>query len=225
MAKSKLILISGGPCVGKSTVARKIFEHYENSALCDGDWCWCVNPLSLEDTRLRNGDVNMAFLLSNYLNSGFEKVVFSSVVLTDAEARENILRNITAKDYEIISFQLDCSEDTLRERHIAAGGSEAVSFFWLKLPPYPGEYEINTDDKSADMVCEEICKIIDTKKSAAKKPADKNTAKAVAKKTASKPASDKAAAKKTASGPKAATGKSAAKKQPAKAATGKKTNQ
>ena len=28
MAHKKLILVSGGPCVGKSTVARKIFEHY-----------------------------------------------------------------------------------------------------------------------------------------------------------------------------------------------------
>lgn len=198
MAKSKLILISGGPLTGKTTVARKVFEHYENSALCDGDWCWCVNPLSLEDTRLRNGDRNMAFLVSNYLNSGFEKVVFSSIVLTDPEARENILRDITAKDYEIISFQLTCSEDTLRERHLAMGGSEAVSFFWLSLPPYPGEYEISTDGKTPDEVCEEICKIIDSeKKATVKKSAPKaETAKSV-KKTAAKKATAKAPAKKT----------------------------
>ena len=223
MAKSKLILISGGPLVGKTTVARKVFEHYENSALCDGDWCWCVNPLSLEDTRLRNGDRNMAFLVSNYLNSGFEKVVFSSVVLTDPDARENILRDITAKDYEIISFQLTCSEDTLRERHIAMGGSEAVSFFWLSLPPYPGEYEINTDDKTPDEVCAEICRVIDSAKKSSTKSSTKTKAapkatKTTAKTTAKTKVSSGKTAEKQAAKPAAKQSEKSAKKPAAKSA-------
>ena len=38
----KLILLSGSPCVGKTTVGQYLFEQYENSAYLDGDWCWCV---------------------------------------------------------------------------------------------------------------------------------------------------------------------------------------
>ncbi len=194
MAHKKLILVSGGPCVGKSTVARKIFEHYVNSAYCDGDWCWCVNPDSIRDHRLRDGDRNMAFLLSTYLNSGYEYVVFSSVVLTDPDARESILRNITADDYTVLSYQLVCSEDTLKARHDAREG-EDVSFFWLQLPPYPGEVVIDTDGKTPAKICKEICKLIDAaetktpaKKSAAKKPAKAGTAE---KKPAKKPAAKK----------------------------------
>ena len=92
----KLILLSGSPCVGKTTVGKYLFEHYDNSAYLDGDWCWCVNPFSVKDKRLRNGDKSMSFVLSNYLTSGFDYVFFASVVLTDNKIRENILKDITA---------------------------------------------------------------------------------------------------------------------------------
>ena len=54
--KQKLIIITGSPCVGKTTVADLLFQSYENSAFFDGDWAWCVNPFSVTDPRLRNGD-------------------------------------------------------------------------------------------------------------------------------------------------------------------------
>ena len=91
MMKKKLILISGSPCVGKTAVGEKLFESYDNSAYLDGDWCWCVHPFSVTDSRLRNGDKSMSFVLSNYLESDFEYVFFTSVVLTDPKIRENIL--------------------------------------------------------------------------------------------------------------------------------------
>ena len=217
MAHKKLILISGGPCVGKSTIGRKIFEHYVNSAYCDGDWCWCVNPDSIRDNRLRNGDRNMAFLLSTYLNSGYEYVVFSSVVLTDPDARENILRNIDADDYEVLSYQLVCSEDTLKGRHDARG-DEDVSFFWLQLPPYPGEVVIDTDGKTPAKICREICKLIDAAKSEPA-PVKKTVKKASVKKTEDATKTEKKTASKTTKQEPAA--KTAAKKPAAKTAAKK----
>ena len=38
MSKQKLIIIAGSPCVGKTSVTRKLFTTYENSAFFDGDW-------------------------------------------------------------------------------------------------------------------------------------------------------------------------------------------
>ena len=60
----KLILLSGSPCVGKTTVGQYLFAQCDNSAYLDGDWCWCVNPFSVKDKRLRNGDKSMSFVLS-----------------------------------------------------------------------------------------------------------------------------------------------------------------
>lgn len=159
--KQKLIIITGSPCVGKTTVAERLFESYQNSAFFDGDWAWCVNPFSLDDPRLRNGDKTMSFALSNYLNSGFDYVVFSSVVVIGEEIRAAILNDITAKDVTVISFTLKCTEESLAERHRKRGDTSEVSFEWLRMPPHPDDYIIDTDHKTISQIVEEIKTIID----------------------------------------------------------------
>jgi|GEM_PF-416180 len=161
VAAPKLIIISGSPCVGKTTAANALFESYENSAHCDGDWVWCVNPFSIEDPRLRNGDKNMSFVLSTYLNSRFDYVIFSSVAVMYESIREAILRDIMAKDYEIVAFTLTCSEETLAKRHTSRGDDGEVSFDWLRMTPYPGDHVIHTDRKTAAQIADEMKEIID----------------------------------------------------------------
>ena len=157
----KLILISGSPCVGKTAVGTRLFESYGNSAYLDGDWCWCVNPFSTADRRLRNADRSMSFVLSNYLDSGFEYVFFTSVVLTDPQIREGILAGITADDYKIIGFTLTCSEETLKKRHDGRGDQGETDYRWLRLPPYPGDIVIDTENKRIREIVEEMKRQID----------------------------------------------------------------
>ena len=156
----KLILISGSPCVGKTTVGQYLFEQYENSAYLDGDWCWCVNPFSVKDKRLRNGDKSMSFVLSNYLNSNFDYVFFTSVVLTDATIRGNILKDITASDYGVIGFTLTCSEETLTKRHSARGDAGAPNFHWLHLPSYPTDIVVSTDNMTVKEIAQKLKRYI-----------------------------------------------------------------
>ena len=156
----KLIIISGSPCVGKTTVATSLFESYENSAYLDGDWVWCVNPFSIQAPRLRNGDKNMSFVLSTYLNSHFDYVIFSSVVAMFESIREKILKDITAQGYEIIGFTLTCSEQTLGERHKKRGDHNEVSFEWLRTKHYPGDHVIYTDNKTVSQIVNEMKSII-----------------------------------------------------------------
>ena len=157
----KLILISGSPCVGKTTVGTRLFESYDNSAYLDGDWCWCVHPFSATDTRLRNGDKSMSFVLSNYLDSDLGYVFFTSVVLTNPQIRKNILNGITAKDYDVIGFTLTCSEETLKKRHDRRGDKGEMNYYWLHLPPCSGDIVIDTDDKRVQDVVREMKHYID----------------------------------------------------------------
>ena len=158
--KQKLIIISGSPCVGKTTVTDVLYEKFNNSAYLDCDWVWNVNPFSIEDPRLRNGDKSVSYVLSNYLESGFEYVFCSSVIFTDKDIRENILKNIEYKNFDIIGISLMCTEKTLFERHKNRGDNNDVSYYWLRLGPYSGDYVVNTDDKKIDDIVEELKNII-----------------------------------------------------------------
>ena len=160
-SKQKLIIITGSPCVGKTTVTKELFSSYENSAFFDGDWAWCVHPFSVEDPRLRNGDKTMSFALSTYLRSGFDYVFFSSVVAVNEEIRGAIVKDITAKGYSVLGFTLTCSEDTLLERYKKRGDKNECSFFWLHLTPHPGDLFIVTDHRSVRQIVREIKDIID----------------------------------------------------------------
>ena len=156
----KLILITGSPCVGKTAAADLLFESLENCAYLDGDWVWRVNPFSIQDPHLRNGDKSMSFVLSNYLKSKFDYVIFSSVVVMGDPIRKAILKDITAKHYTTLAFTLTCSEETLAQRHRQRGDENEVSFHWLRQAPYPGDYVIHTDGKTPAQVAEEIKEII-----------------------------------------------------------------
>jgi len=159
--KQKLIIITGSPCVGKTAVAENLFESYENCAYFDGDWAWCVNPFSIADPRLRNGDKIMSFALSTYLKSDFDYVIFSSVVVIGGAIRKAILEDITAKDYSTIAITLKCSENTLAERHRKRGDNTEVSYQWVRMDAHPGDYVIDTDNKTIKQIVDEIKTIVD----------------------------------------------------------------
>ena len=156
----KLIIISGSPWVGKTTVADSLFESYENSAHLDGDWVWRVNPFSVSDPRLRSGDKNMSFVLSTYLNLCFEYVIFSSVVAMFESIRKGILQDITAAGYQTIGFTLTCSRETLTQRHKSRGDTGEVDFYYLNQAYYPSDFVINTDGKTVTQIVSEIRDII-----------------------------------------------------------------
>ena len=81
---------------------------------------------------------------------------------TDPQIREGILQGITAKDYETISFTLTCSEETLKKRHDRRGDQGETNYYWLHLPPCPGEVVVDTDKKSIWDIVREMKKQIDS---------------------------------------------------------------
>ena len=86
------------------------------------------------------------------------------MIAVDKTIRENILKDITAKDFSVTSFTLTCSEETLLERHKKRGDKNECSFFWLHLKPLEGDYVIDTDNKSVQQIVDEMRKIIDEEK-------------------------------------------------------------
>ena len=157
----KLIIISGSPWVGKSTVAESLFCSYENSAHLDDDWVWHVHPFSFDDPRNKYINKNMSFVLSTYLSLNFDYVVLSSVRMISQATRDIVIKDITAENYITIGFTLTCSEATLMERYKNRGDQGEISFQWLRRQPVLNDYVINTDHKTVEQIVSEMKSIID----------------------------------------------------------------
>ena len=95
------------------------------------------------------------------LKSDFDYVIFSSVVVIGEATRKAILEDITAKDYSTIAFTLKCSENTLIERHKKRGDNNEVSYQWLRMDAHPGDYVIDTNNKTVKQIVDEIKMIVD----------------------------------------------------------------
>lgn len=152
----KLIIITGAPSIGKTVVANCLFKSLNNSAHLDGDWLWNVNPFSLKDHRLRNGDKSMSFALTTYLKSKFDYVIFSSCIAIVKEIRRNIIADIDYVNYDVVGFNLICSRETLAKRHYGQGGKSEPAYDWLEYTPYPNDMVVNTDNKTIEQISGEI---------------------------------------------------------------------
>jgi len=159
--KPKLIFIGGEAWTGKSTCAEILFKRLDNSAWLDGDDVWRVNPWSLDDPRLRTSDINMAFVLQTYLQSRFDYIILSSIVLSDPAITARILERINGVEYDLLSFTLMCDEATLIERAKLRDEKANPCFVVLEeTRTLTNTFKIDTDNKRPEEVVEEMLSII-----------------------------------------------------------------
>jgi len=159
--KSKLILIGGEAWTGKSTCARILYKQLNNSAWLDGDDVWRVNPWSVDDPRLRTSDINMAFVIQTYLQSEFDYVILSSIVLSVPSITEGILKRIKGVEYELVSLTLMCDEKTLIERAKERDNNQSPDFVVLKQTrELTDTIKIKTAGKSPEEVVDEMLSVI-----------------------------------------------------------------
>ncbi|QOR35483.1 hypothetical protein IMX26_01150 [Clostridium sp. 'deep sea'] len=137
-----------------------LYKHFHNAAWLDGDDVWRVNPFDVNDKRLRNSDLNMAFVVENYLKSGFEYVFFSSIVLCDKTIRERILDLIKYKEYELIFITLYANEDTLKQRAKERDNNNDPKFLLLNRSLAQESIFINTATNSLQETVKQIVEIV-----------------------------------------------------------------
>lgn len=159
--KPKLILIGGEAWTGKSTCAEILFKHLHNSAWLDGDDVWRVNPWSLDDPRLRTSDINMAFVLQTYLQSRFDYVILSSIVLSVPSLTSRILGRINDVEYDLLSFTLMCDEATLTKRARQRDDQANPCFILLEeTRALTKTIKIDTANKQPEEVVDEMLFVI-----------------------------------------------------------------
>lgn len=113
--RPKLIFITGAPGIGKTTVARGLFDRLSGCVWLDGDDVWRMNPFTVNDSTKSMVDSNIRCVLRNFLTTGFPYVILSWVMHRQ-DIIDKILKGLEGLEYELFVFTLVCDDVTLRTR-------------------------------------------------------------------------------------------------------------
>lgn len=103
----------------------------------------------------------MAFVLQTYLQSKFDYVILSSIVLSVPSITERILQRIHGVDYELVSFTLMCDERTLIHRAKQRDQNLTPNFLVLdQTKTLSNTIKINTANTNPDDVVHEILSVV-----------------------------------------------------------------
>lgn len=96
----KLIIVNGTMGVGKSSVCKQLFKSLDRSVWLDGDWCWMMQPWTVNDENIIMVENNINYLLHSFLtNTSFDYVIFSWV-LHRKEMIDRLLARLSDLEFE-----------------------------------------------------------------------------------------------------------------------------
>ena len=159
----KLIFIGGAPGIGKTTIARKLFERLEHSAWLEGDDVWRMNPFTVNEHTKQMVERNIQFVLRSYLTAGFAYVLFSWV-LHHQSIIDRILEGLEGIKYELFTFTLVCDEPALVsrfEKEVSRGDITELPITRLRQSRVMGTNKIDTTNREPEDIVEEIIQAIE----------------------------------------------------------------
>lgn len=162
----RLIFVGGTMGAGKTTVSELLRKKLPPSVFLDGDWCWMLEPFTVDEANKRMVQENIIFLLRQFLqNPGIENVIFCWVMHRQ-EIIDGLLEQLSDLEFRFYSFSILCSEEGLRqrlERDIAAG-RRTPDVLERSLPRLPLYRQLNTilidGDQSPEEEAEEMLRHI-----------------------------------------------------------------
>lgn len=162
----KLIIINGTMGVGKTATSRELNKKLNNSVWLDGDWCWMMNPFTVNDENKNMVIKNITYLLRNFLiNSSYEYVIFNWVIHYE-DIFNLILQPLSDLEFEVIKITLLCSEEKLKKRilndvklNLRDGKELSTSLERLELYKNMNTVKIDTTNISINETVDKIIKI------------------------------------------------------------------
>lgn len=114
----KLIIVNGTMGVGKTVTCSELKKSLTNSVWLDGDWCWMINPFTVNDENRKMVINNITYLLRSFItNSSLEYIIFNWVIHIE-DIFNLILQPLSDLEFEVIKITLTCSEEVLKKRII-----------------------------------------------------------------------------------------------------------
>jgi chloramphenicol 3-O-phosphotransferase len=113
----KLIIINGPMGVGKSAAAEALHRRLEGSVRLDGDWCWQMNPLVVNEENRQMVEDNIVFLLDRFLGNSSSRFVIFSWVMQYENMFARLLDRLEHRNFRLYKITLLCSPEALEARN------------------------------------------------------------------------------------------------------------
>ncbi|MCG7380835.1 AAA family ATPase [Paenibacillus sp. ACRSA] len=159
----KLIVVNGSMGVGKTSTCKNLYKSLDRSVWLDGDWCWMMNPWTINKDTIEMVEKNIAYLLNNYLtNPAFDYIIFSWVLHRE-DILNDLLERLHTSEYKLYKITLTCSEESLRDRMLFDHRSlEQInnSIDRLQLYQKMQTNKIDTSELGIEETVEKIIKVI-----------------------------------------------------------------
>lgn len=112
-----LVFVNGTMGVGKSETCKHLKSLLTPSVFLDGDWCWDMEPFTVNDETKGMVIDNISHILGNFLNcTAFDSVIFCWV-MHERSIVDSILERINAdEEYRFFLFTLTATENALVSR-------------------------------------------------------------------------------------------------------------
>ncbi|WNS44635.1 AAA family ATPase [Paenibacillus sp. MMS20-IR301] len=160
---TKLVIVNGTMGVGKSAVCKQLLQSLDHSVWLDGDWCWMMQPWTVNEENIIMVENNINFMLRSFLtNSSFKYVIFSWV-LHRKEIIDRLLSRLADLEYEHQLVTLICSAEALRQRmHSDNRTEEQILRSLDRIRNYEatGISSINTSDIGVNEVAARIIQLV-----------------------------------------------------------------
>ena len=157
-APSALILLTGAPSIGKSTVARELLGRLNSAAWLDGDDVWRINPFSVNTLTKALVERNICCILRNYLEAGLSWVILSWV-LHRQEIIDRLLFALADVEHECYAFALVADEAALCQRYAEDARRDPLSappLDRLRQSRETNTIQIDTTNKTPQEVAAEV---------------------------------------------------------------------
>lgn len=113
----KLVIISGAPGIGKTTLCRELLKSIEGCAWLDSDWCWMINPWK-DKTQEQKKYVEGTFtrILRGYLDNENIKTILFSWVISSEYMFDLVIKPLSDMEFDLVKIALVCDREVHIER-------------------------------------------------------------------------------------------------------------
>lgn len=113
----KLIFIGGTMGVGKTATSQLLKKKLEHCVFLDGDWCWDMDPFTVNEETKTMVMNNIVFVLNNFIHcSQFENIIFCWV-MHEQSSIDEIISRLDTNECQFYPISLICSQECL-QKHI-----------------------------------------------------------------------------------------------------------